>query len=474
MQLVNGLKSAAKKSVYACQGCGHKSPRWLGRCPACGEWNRFVEEAAATPVPRRAQTVAAPDVERLSDVEGPADGARLSSGSEELDRVLGGGLVAGSAVLLGGDPGIGKSTIALQLAGGVAARSKRAVLYVTGEEAAAQVKLRAARLGVSTDGILALAATDTPSIAAAIGAHSPAVAIVDSVQSVYTPRIESAPGSVAQLREATAELVTAARASGTSLVLIGHVTKEGAIAGPRVLEHMVDTVLYFEGDKNYVFRILRAVKNRFGAANEIGVFEMTADGLREVTNPSAAFTGAARRAAAGSVVTSCIEGSRPLLVEVQALVAPSLPGSARRTALGIDHGRVAMLAAVMERRLGLPMIAQDIFVNTLGGVRVDDPGTDLAVIAALASSHVDRALPTDLAVVGEVALTGEVRSVGQARARLVEAARLGFRRAIVPSSAVDAARSAGIQKPVGVESVEEMWEALRELSVASTGRAAPD
>jgi DNA repair protein RadA/Sms len=468
------MKSSTKKSIYACQSCGHKSPRWLGRCPACGEWNRFAEEITTAPSPRRTATVDAPAVERLSDVKEPAAGSRLHTGSAELDRVLGGGLVAGSAVLLGGDPGIGKSTIALQLAGGVATRSKRAVLYVAGEEAASQVKLRASRLDVSGDGILVLAATDTPAIAAALRAHAPAAAIIDSVQTVHTPRIESAPGSVAQLREATAELVTAARECATSLVLIGHVTKEGAIAGPRVLEHMVDTVLYFEGDKNHVFRILRAVKNRFGPANEIGIFEMVANGLREVTNPSEAFTGSARRAAAGSVVTSCVEGSRPLLVEVQALVAPSLPGSARRTSLGIDHGRVAMLAAVMERRLGLGMIAQDIFVNTLGGVRIDDPGTDLAVVAALASSSVDRVLPVDLVVVGEVALTGEVRPVSQARARLAEAARLGFKRAVVPSGAVDAAKSAGVKNPIGVESVEEAWEALRTLSASSSARAIPD
>jgi len=411
--------------------------------------------------------VAPPAVERLSEVDQPGDGGRAHTRSGELDRVLGGGLVAGSAVLLGGDPGIGKSTLALQLAGGVAASARRVVLYVAGEEAPAQVKLRAVRLGIGGEGILVLGATDTPAIAAAIREHSPVVAIIDSVQTVHTPRIESAPGSVGQLREATAELVTAAREHDASLVLIGHVTKEGAIAGPRVLEHMVDTVLYFEGDKNHVFRILRAVKNRFGPANEIGVFEMLASGLREVTNPSEAFTGSARRQAAGSVVTACMEGSRPLLVEVQALVAPSTPGSARRTALGVDHGRVAMLAAVMERRLGLAMVAQDIFVNTLGGVRIDDPGTDLAVIAALASSYVDRALPVDLVVIGEVALTGEVRPVSQPRARLQEAARLGFRRAVVPASALDHARAAGIPQPLGVESVEEAWETLRALESRS-------
>jgi DNA repair protein RadA/Sms len=467
------VKSSAKKSVYACQGCGHKSPRWLGRCPACGEWNRFVEEIATAPSPRRTQTVASPELARLADIEEPSEGGRLKTGTAELDRVLGGGLVAGSAVLLGGDPGIGKSTIALQLAGGVASLGRQTVLYVAGEEAPSQVKLRASRLEIHSDGVLVLAVTDTPAIAAAIREHRPAVAVIDSIQTVHTPRVESAPGSVAQLREATAELVTAAREQGTSLVLVGHVTKEGAIAGPRVLEHMVDTVLYFEGDKNHVFRILRAVKNRFGPANEIGVFEMLASGLREVTNPSAAFTGSLRRAAAGSVVTSCIEGSRPLLVEVQALVAPSLPGSARRTALGIDHGRIAMLAAVMERRLGLAMIAQDIFVNTLGGVRIDDPGTDLAVVAALASSCVDRVLPVDLVVIGEVALTGEVRAVGQVRTRLAEASRLGFRRAVVPATAVEAAVSAGLRDPTGVETVEEAWEALRALSASSAARAAP-
>jgi DNA repair protein RadA/Sms len=458
------MKSAGKRTSYACQACGHRSPRWLGRCPACNEWNRFAEEAAPAASPRRAAKAAAPSVERLSEVAPAGDGERIATGSAELDRVLGGGLVRGSAVLLGGDPGIGKSTIALQLAGGVG-RGKRAlpVLYVAGEEAPAQVKLRAERLGVDGKSILVLAATDTPGIVAAIAEHTPSVVVVDSVQTVHTPRVESAPGSVGQLREATAELVTAAREHTSSLVLIGHVTKEGAIAGPRVLEHMVDTVLYFEGDKNHVFRILRAVKNRFGAANEIGVFEMAASGLREVTNPSEAFAGTARREAPGSVVTSCMEGSRPLLVEVQALVAPSSPGSARRTALGIDHGRVAMLAAVMERRLGLAMIAQDLFVNTLGGVRVDDPGTDLAVVAALASSYVDRALPADVVVIGEIALTGEVRPVGQPRVRLQEAARLGFRRAVVPAAAAEHARASGIRSVHGVESVEEAWDALRSL-----------
>jgi DNA repair protein RadA/Sms len=386
----------------------------------------------------------------------------METGCGELDRVLGGGLVAGSAVLLGGDPGIGKSTLALQIAGALA-RDARKVLYVAGEEAPAQVRLRAERLGISSASVLMLAATDTPSIKASVERHSPAVAIIDSIQAVHTPRIESAPGSVSQLREAAAELVTVARDHGCAIVFIGHVTKEGYIAGPRVLEHMVDTVLYFEGDKNYVFRILRAVKNRFGPAGEIGVFEMLGAGLREVDNPSAAFTGSGRKEASGSVVTACIEGSRPLLVEVQALVAPSHPGSARRTALGVDHGRVAMLAAVMERRLGLAMISQDIFVNTVGGVRIDEPGVDLAVVAALASSYLDRSLPTDLAVIGEVGLTGEVRPVSQARARVQEVVRLGFRRLVLPATSLEQVKAPKGVEAMGVESVEDAWQALAAL-----------
>jgi len=455
--------AAAKKSFYSCQQCGHRSAGWLGRCPSCDAWNSFVEETPEASGPAgRPVAAARADVVALTDVDASRESRRIGTSSAELDRVLGGGLVAGSAVLLGGDPGIGKSTLALQLAGGVA-RGGRPVVYVAGEEAPAQIRLRAERLDMEEPGILVVPATDTPTVARTIKEHQPAVAIVDSVQTVYTPRVESAPGSVAQLRESSAELVTAAREHNTAVVLIGHVTKEGYLAGPRVLEHMVDTVLYFEGDKNHVFRILRAVKNRFGPAGEIGVFEMLAGGLREVDNPSEAFTGAGRKQSPGSVVTACMEGSRPLLVEVQALVAPSNPGSARRTTLGVDHGRVAMLAAVMEKRMGLTMISHDLFVNTVGGVRIDDPGVDLAVVASLASSYVDRALPTDLIVLGEVALTGEVRPVSQARTRVKEAARLGFARVIMPrASAAQAAAPKGMEV-LGVESVDEAWEVLRGL-----------
>lgn len=455
----------AKKSFYSCQQCGHHAAKWLGRCPSCGEWNSFVEEEAVDPKARASLSGAvagrpgAAAVVALGEVDAERDAARMATGSGELDRVLGGGMVGGSAVLLGGDPGIGKSTLALQLAQGAAAAGP--VLYVAGEEAPAQVRLRAQRLGIDAPSILVLAATRTDTVLAAMRKHRPVLAIVDSVQTVHTPRIESAPGSVSQVREAGAELVSAARELGMGLVLIGHVTKEGFIAGPRVLEHMVDTVLYFEGDKNHVFRILRAVKNRFGPGGEIGIFEMTAGGLREVSNPSEAFAGAGRKEAPGSVVTACVEGSRPLLVEVQALVAPSNLGSARRTTLGVDHGRVAMLAAVMEKRMGLALASHDIFVNTVGGVRIDDPGVDLAVIAALASSFVDRAQPADLVVIGEVGLTGEVRAVSQARARVREAARLGFKRIVLPAASREQAIESGEEiEAMGVESVEEAWEML--------------
>jgi DNA repair protein RadA/Sms len=455
------VATAKTKSFYSCQQCGHRSNRWLGRCPACSAWNSFTEEVETARSPRALTAAPRPAAEAvpLDSVDTGREGARVKTGIGELDRVLGGGLVAGSAVLLGGDPGIGKSTLSLELAGAVA-RTGRTVLYVAGEEAPAQIRLRAERLGAPTANVLVLAATSTTDIAAALEKHAPALAIIDSVQTVYTQRVESAPGSVSQLREASAELVTVARERGSTLLLIGHVTKEGYLAGPRVLEHMVDTVLYFEGDKNYVFRILRAVKNRFGPAGEIGVFEMASDGLREVENPSAAFAGAERKTAPGSVVSACVEGSRSLLVEIQALVAPSHPGSARRTALGIDPPRVAMLVAVMERKLGLAMISQDVFLNTVGGVRIDDPGVDLAVVAALASSYLDRPLPSDLAVIGEVGLTGEVRPVCQARARAREAVRLGFRRLVVPADSVEAIGADVKADITAAQSIEDAWEAL--------------
>jgi len=396
------------------------------------------------------------EVVALESVASGGEAARISTDIGELDRVLGGGLVSGATVLLGGDPGIGKSTLALHMASGVA-HGGRGVLYVCGEESAAQVALRAERLGAHKQGIVTLSAIDTGSIIAAAQKQSPALVIVDSIQTVCSPHLDSAPGSVSQVRESASELVAAARGFGAATVFVGHVTKEGYLAGPRVLEHLVDTVLYFEGDRNHAYRILRAVKNRFGAANEIGVFEMLAGGLAEVADPSEVFLRDADRAVAGSAISCAMEGSRPMVVEVQALVAPSNPGSARRTALGVDHGRVAMLAAVMEKRLGLSMIAQDIFVNTAGGVRVADPGVDLAVMAALASSYVDRPLPPRTIIVGEAGLTGEVRPVAQLQARLKEAARLGFESAVTPAGGN--AEAGGI-RILEARSVSEAWSLL--------------
>ena len=457
---------AKSTTEYSCTGCGHRQAKWSGKCPACGQWNTLVEEAkkaepsakgrqAAGIVGARASSHPVP----LAEVEGDAAGERLATGIGELDRVLGGGLVRGSAVLVGGDPGVGKSTLAIQLASGLAARGE-VVLYVSGEEAAVQVRRRGERLGLKLPGILVLADIDVDSIVRAMKETRAAAVIVDSVQTIKTPRVESAPGSVSQLREATAELLTAARALHSAIWLIGHVTKDGAVAGPRVLEHMVDAVLYFEGEQRGAYRILRAVKNRFGPTGELGVFEMHGAGLVEVTNPSQVLAGQPGREVPGSVISACIEGSRPMLVEIQALVSPSHPGAARRTSVGVDHARVAMLAAVMEKHLGLTMISQDVFVNTAGGVRLDDPGVDLAVVAALTSSYLDKPLPPGTLVLGEVGLTGEVRPVTQLRARLKEAARLGLTRAVVGAEESAKSQTSGL-KVVSVATVAEAWEALR-------------
>ncbi|HEY2774507.1 MAG TPA: DNA repair protein RadA [Candidatus Binatia bacterium] len=455
-----------RHSEFACQQCGHRQAKWDGKCPACGTWNSLHEEARVAPVAAKGRqaavvvgALASAKLGPLAEVEGDEGGERFATGIGELDRVLGGGLVSGSAVLVGGEPGVGKSTLAIQFAAGLAA-SGRPVLYISGEEAPLQVRRRAERLGLPLGGILVLADIDVDAVLRAMKQARPAAVIVDSVQTIRTSRVESAPGSGSQLREATAELITGARALGSALWLIGHVTKEGAVAGPRILEHMVDAVLYFEGDQHGAFRILRAVKNRFGPTGELGVFEMHGSGLVEVANPSQLLAGNSLRDVPGSVISACIEGSRPLLVEIQALVSPSHPGSARRTTVGVDHSRVAMLAAVLEKHLGLSMASQDVFVNTAGGVRIDDPGVDLAVIAALASSYLDKAVPRRTLVLGEVGLTGEVRAVPQLRARLREAARLGFERAVVGSESAD--KLGGLE--IGVEvvaTVGEAWEALR-------------
>jgi len=421
---------AKTRTVFVCQQCGSQQARWLGRCPDCSAWDSLVEEVARSSRGPTSSAAGGAAPQPLATVQSPEQG-RLSTGLAELDRVLGGGIVAGSVVLVGGDPGIGKSTLLLQACHGLSLQGLR-VLYVTGEESLTQMKLRAERLGLHADGLLALAETNVDAVAAEIKATHPDFAVVDSIQMVYRPEIGSAPGSVSQVRESASQLVRLAKADGIPLALIGHVTKQGSIAGPRVLEHMVDTVLYFEGDQYHSYRLLRAAKNRFGPTDEIGVFEMRNAGLAEVGDLADAFVSRRRTAAAGSIVVPCIEGTRTILVEVQALVSRANFGTPERKVSGLDRNRVAMLLAVLEKRTELVLEGHDVFVNVVGGVRVVEPGADLGAAIAIASSFTDRPVAPDLAAIGEVGLAGEVRGVSQIDARLREAARLGWKHVVAP------------------------------------------
>jgi len=453
----------ARRTAFVCQQCGHTATRWLGQCPGCAAWNTLVEEAVPTPreQKRRASgpTMAAP--RPLTSVTAGAT-LRRSTGLGELDRVLGGGLVQGSVVLVGGDPGIGKSTLALQACGALA-RQGLPVLYVAGEESPEQVRLRADRLGMAEEGVLVVGETSAEAVAELIAATRPAAGVVDSVQTLHTATLGSAPGSVGQVRESAALLVTVAKAEGIACFLIGHVTKEGTLAGPRVLEHMVDTVLYFEGDGAHALRVLRAAKNRFGSTNEVAVFEMGEGGLAEVANPSAAFLAERPVDAPGSAVLASLEGSRPVLVEIQALVSRSGLAMPRRTAIGVDAGRVALLNAVLEKRARIQLYDQDVFLNVAGGLTIGEPAADLAIVAAIASSARGRPLPGDSVVFGEVGLTGEVRAVGRAEARLREAARQGFRRCVMP---VGSLRGLGRVPDVEAEGVASVGDLLRRLELA--------
>ena len=454
--------SPRSTSVYRCQECGFASPK-PGTCPDClrgsGAYVQLVEERAETPA--RGRRSGAPSSsgrpQPLKDVV-LEPGERLPTGIGELDRVLGGGVVRGSLVLIGGEPGAGKSTLLLQAARALA-KARPPVLYVSAEESAAQVKMRADRLGIAGDGLLLWAETDLNDVQSALDDVKPQALIVDSIQTVFLPDLESAPGSVAQVRECGARLMTQAKGRGLATFLVGHVTKEGALAGPRVLEHLVDTVLYFEGEAHHAYRVLRAVKNRFGSTNEIGVFEMAARGLAEVANPSGFFLSERPVDAPGSVVVASLEGTRPMLLELQALVSRASFGTPRRTVLGADYNRVCLLLAVLEKRAQLPIGNQDVFVNVAGGGRIVEPAADLAVLLAAASSYLERPLPADVVVLGEVGLTGEVRAVAGLEPRLRAAAQLGFRSAVVPKSSAAEVRAA----PLSVRGVATVSEALEAL-----------
>ena len=451
---------ARERSVYRCQQCGLAAPK-PGTCPDCarvGSYVALVEERAAPA--RGGLRVAAAAASRplpfsAIDSEG---GERIATGIGELDRVLGGGLVQGSLVLIGGDPGIGKSTLLLQASRALAERAGP-VLYVSGEESAGQVKLRAERLGIAPPDLYFVAENDLTAAEAHVRDLRPRVLIIDSIQAVYLPALESAPGSVSQVRECGARLMMLAKREGIATFLVGHVTKEGALAGPRVLEHLVDTVLYFEGERHHAYRVLRAVKNRFGSTNEIGVFEMAGQGLAEVQNPSGFFLSERPKDAPGSVVVASLEGTRPLLLEVQALVTPASFGTPRRTALGADYNRVCLLLAVLEKRVGFPLQSQDAFVNVAGGGRVSEPAADLGLALAAASSYLDRPVRGDIVVMGEVGLTGEVRAVTALTTRLKEAAALGFRTAVVPQNNL---RGGGDQ-PLETQGVATVEEAVKLL-----------
>ncbi|GIV62006.1 MAG: DNA repair protein RadA [Rhodothermaceae bacterium] len=442
---------------YVCQACGHTAPRWLGKCPACGGWSTFVEEQAPIPVKARvARTPGLPPEARpmsLADVP-VGEETRLITGVSEFDRVMGGGIMHGSVTLVAGDPGIGKSTLMTELGKHL---PDRRLLYVTGEESPRQVKLRARRLGVETDTMLLFAETNVEAIVAAAQEAEPDLMIVDSIQTLYRPDIESAPGSVSQVRESAAALIQLAKRMDLPTFLVGHVTKEGAIAGPRVLEHMVDTVLYLEGDRHHAYRILRAVKNRFGSTNEIGVFEMRGAGLVEVQNPSAIFLSQRTYGVSGSTVVCALEGTRPVLVEVQALVTPTSYPSPQRTATGFDGRRLQMLLAVLEKREGLRLSTHDVFLNVAGGVRLSEPAVDLGVVVAVASSFRDVPTDTGTVLIGEVGLGGEIRTVSRLETRLAEVAKLGFARALVPRLNLK-----GVEVPEGLEvtGVERLHAAL--------------
>ena len=457
---------AKLKTMYVCNECGYETSKWLGKCPDCGSWNTLTEQEPAPQVSgaeqKKLKRAPGNDAEavRINDIPEEAM-ERRSTGIGELDRVLGGGVVDGSLVLVGGDPGIGKSTLLTQLCANMAGENV-SVLYVSGEESARQIKMRARRLSASGSGFYVLSENDMNTVERRMLELSPSVLIVDSIQTMYRPEMASAPGSVSQVRECASMLMRLSKQSGCSTFLVGHVTKEGAIAGPRVLEHMVDAVLYFEGDRQHQYRLLRAVKNRFGSVNELGMFEMTQSGMREVENASEALLSERAHDASGSVVMCAMEGSRPLLTDVQALVSTTVFGNPRRMASGVDQGRLALLLAVLEKRVGLRMYDQDVYINIAGGMSLTEPAADLALCAAIASSHRNRAIGGRWSVMGEVGLAGEVRAIAQAERRIAECARLGFDHLILPKYNL---RNLTIPESIHVEGVETVAQAIAALGL---------
>ncbi|MBE5064424.1 DNA repair protein RadA [Lachnospiraceae bacterium DSM 108991] len=444
----------AKKSIFFCQNCGHEESKWLGQCPVCRQWNTFVEEkVTAAKTGGQTKSLKEAEVVALSSVQTDRE-ERVCTGIGELDRVLGGGIVPGSLVLVGGDPGIGKSTLLLQVCQRLTER-KQKLLYISGEESLKQIKLRADRMETFTDDLLLLCETNIETIRSVIEKERPSLVVIDSIQTMYSEEVSSAPGSVSQVREATNIFMQIAKGMGISIFIVGHVTKEGTVAGPRVLEHMVDTVLYFEGDRHASYRILRGVKNRFGSTNEIGVFEMRQDGLREVENPSEFMLNGRPENASGSVVACSMEGTRPILLEIQALVCRSNFGMPRRTAAGTDYNRVNLLMAVLEKRLGLPLSNYDAYVNIAGGIRINEPAVDLGIVLALVSSYKNRPVSEDVLVFGEVGLSGEVRAVNMPEQRVSEAKKLGFQTCILPAVSLDAVKNIQGIKLLGVKSINE-------------------
>lgn len=445
----------AKKSIYFCQNCGHEESKWLGQCPMCKEWNTFVEEKVTTAKQGAIKEKKETRIVTLTSIS-TDDDERMQTGIRELDRVLGGGIVPGSLVLVGGDPGIGKSTLLLQVCQKLAAMSKK-ILYISGEESLKQIKLRANRMGEFTESLYLLCETNLDIIRSVIEQQKPDMVVIDSIQTMYNEEVGSAPGSVSQVRESTNILMQLAKGLNISTFIVGHVTKEGTVAGPRVLEHMVDTVLYFEGDRHASYRILRGVKNRFGSTNEIGVFEMQKSGLVEVENPSEFMLSGKPENASGSVVACAMEGTRPMLMEIQALVCRTNFGMPRRTAAGLDYNRVNLLMAVLEKRVGLPLSSYDAYVNIAGGIKMNEPAADLGIVIAIASSYKNKPVSEDTIVFGEVGLSGEVRAVTMPEQRVAEAKKLGFKTCVVPEVSV---KSIGRVEGIGVIGVRSVNQAM--------------